>query len=623
MRLRARLDSAAREHARARVLAAWRMDEVLDAADAAWLSAHLDHCEACRVVAAAYDVQRADLRALRVAQPEPPRDLWARTAAAMDAGGRRSGHRSRWTGAIPLAPVVGLVAIVVVVGAGLLNGSVLLPPVGSTATGGAQATPIALAAGELRVISRAQDGSVEIMTRQLNEVCPLGADTCGLPTTLAITQSAQLGGTANLDAIISPSQDRLVVVERGAGPQSVYVLPVATPVAASPSARPSSASLTPTATPVGPGGPPGDTSPTPGEPTTTPTATTPEPSPTPPGSPSPVDTASPSVEASPSPSVTPTPSAPLAASPPASPSVSPVETPAPTEEPRHTERPGASPSASADTSPEPLTPAPSVAVSPRPDGAIEIARDVTIVGSVAGYSADGSRFAFSARPADGSSGPDVYVWQNGQTTATAVTTDHESVFSGWLGDRILVSRVVDGLATTVELDLGSGDQQAVGGEMMWRPTVSRDTRVAAWWDGTLKLADDGLTWMPDTGSLILAPWPAGGSDAQVLATGPITDWEVRWDDSESVLGVWVTDQGSGSVGRLSLYTIDPGTGLANLNDPTLADAPAYAGFSLQAGRLAWAAPEAGGDTSVQVLAWQGKTIGRLRLPAINGANVVR
>ncbi len=598
-----RRDSAAREHAHARELAAWRMDEVLDAADAAWLSAHLDHCNACREVAAAYDVQRADLRALRVAQPEPPRDLWARTAAVMDAGGRRSAPRSRWAGSIPLAPIVGLVAVVMVVGAGLLNGSVLLPPAGSPATGGdAEATPIALAAGDLRVISRGQDGSVEILTRQLNEVCPIGADTCGLPTTLGVTQSAQLGGTANLDAIISPTQDRMVVVERGTGPQSVYVLPVAT---LSPSARPSSApptsaptpTPTPSATPTrgGPGGPPSDATPTP----------------------TPGETATPSVASS-SPTAIATPSV----SPAASPSASPVAHPSPTDEPGQTDQPDASPSPSAGTSSEPATPTPSVAVSPRPDGAIEIARDVTVVGSAAGYSVDGSEFAFSARPADGSAGPDVYVWQSGQTTATAVTTDHESVFAGWLGDRILVSRVVDGLPVTATLDLGSGDEQVVGGNTMWRPTVARDGRVAAWWDGTVKLADDGYTWVPDTGSLILAPWPAGGPDAQVLATGPITDWEVRWDDSASVLGVWVTDQGSDSVGRLSLYNIDPTTGLADLTEPTLADAPAYAGFSLRAGRLAWAAPEAGGDTSVQVLAWQGKTIGRLRLPALNGANVV-
>ncbi len=41
-------------------------------------------------------------------------------------------------------------------------------------------------------------------------------------------------------------------------------------------------------------------------------------------------------------------------------------------------------------------------------------------------------------------GPDVYVWNVGDAGARAVTTDHASVFSGWLDERLLVSRVVDG-----------------------------------------------------------------------------------------------------------------------------------------------------------------------------------
>ena len=81
----------------------------------------------------------------------------------------------------------------------------------------------------------------------------------------------------------------------------------------------------------------------------------------------------------------------------------------------------------------------------------------------------------------------------------------------------------------------------------------------------------------------------------------------------SVVGVWVSDAGPDEAGRLSLYTVDPDTGLADLSDPILADAPAFAGFSLRTGRLAWSSPEDGGDTSVEVLAWQGKTVGRLQL----------
>ena len=91
---------------------------------------------------------------------------------------------------------------------------------------------------------------------------------------------------------------------------------------------------------------------------------------------------------------------------------------------------------------EPSTaPTPSVEVTPRPDGAVEIASNVIVVGTTAAYSPDGTHFAFTARPADGDAGPDVYVWKVGDKRALAVTDDHRSVFAGWLGKRLLISRV--------------------------------------------------------------------------------------------------------------------------------------------------------------------------------------
>ena len=57
-----------------------------------WLDEHLAGCDACRAIAAAYDADRAALRGLRDHQPEPPRDLWARTSAAIE----REVGRSRW-----------------------------------------------------------------------------------------------------------------------------------------------------------------------------------------------------------------------------------------------------------------------------------------------------------------------------------------------------------------------------------------------------------------------------------------------------------------------------------------------------------------------------------------------
>jgi hypothetical protein len=261
-------------------------------------------------------------------------------------------------------------------------------------------------------------------------------------------------------------------------------------------------------------------------------------------------------------------------------------------------------------------------VTPGPDGAIEIARDVVIVGSVAAYSPDGTQFAFAARPSDGSAGPDVYVWHVGDREANAVTTDHGSQLAGWLGGRLLVSRVVDGTPRTSVLDLSDNSQRFVHDGAMWRPTVGPGRKTAAWWDGTMTKADDGVTWVPKNGSLILGAWPDGGGDPQVLAEGPISDWDVQWDESGSELAVWVARDGADGAGKLSLYSVDPATGRADLDHPHLDAVPAIGGFALEPGRLAWSAPDQGGDTSVEVLAWSGNTFGRVSLPTENGSTIV-
>jgi hypothetical protein len=601
-----RLARDAADHERALELASTRMDEVLPAGESAWLEAHLDRCDACRRVIGEYEVQRSALRALFAQRPEPPRDLWARTAAAMDASRPAAAPRSRLAGSVSLAPVAGLLVIAIAVGAGLFNGTLLLPSVGGTSNSdAADATPIALAAGELQVVSRDGDGRVEIRSRSLDEVCPLDAGSCGIPTNLDVTQSTTLSGSSELDAIISPDRDRLVVVERGDGPQSVYVLPVSETAAGgagTPSPSPAPATP-PLASPESPrstmraatGTPPVEEPPTTSEP---------QPSAAPGRSSAPSSTDGPPTSA-------PTPS----------------DEAGPTRAPEATAEPSSAPPPASETPPRtpgdtetPVTPG--VAVTPGPGGALEIAHDVTIVGSAA-YSADGTRFAFSARPAGGSIGPDVYVWQVGASMATAVTSDHGSVFSGWLGNKLLISRVVNGSTVTLLISPNSGMVQQIGVRPMWRPTVAPGGELAVWWDGTVTRAADGLTWTPDAGRLILAAWPDGGNRVQVLATGPLTDWDVHWDETGTTLAVWVTAGRTGSVGQLSLYAIDPDTGLPDLAHPMLAGAPAYAGFSLRAGRLAWSAPDAGGDTSVEVLAWDGATVGRLALPTINGSTVVR
>jgi hypothetical protein len=60
---------------------------------------------------------------------------------------------------------------------------------------------------------------------------------------------------------------------------------------------------------------------------------------------------------------------------------------------------------------------------------IAIASGIEVVGESAAFSADGAWFAFSARPADGSGAPQVYVWHVGDDSALPLTDDGASHFA--------------------------------------------------------------------------------------------------------------------------------------------------------------------------------------------------
>jgi len=598
--------AGAADHDRARNLAATRLDEALAATDLAWLEDHLAACADCAAVAAEYDEQRVSLRAFRLDLPEPPRDLWARTAAALDAEGPgRSRRFGGWLArGFPMAPVAGLMVVAIAVSVGLLNVRSLFPD--STIKGdGPMPTPIDVAATKVQVLTRSEDGTVQVLTRRVDQMCPMGVDACGITSAFDVTTTASISGSADLDGIISPAQDRMVVLDRGGvgGVGGVYVVTMDAPPTPAPTATPfpdASGTPVPAATPdpsaspetVSPAPTPDDGSATPGPATPDPSASaTPDPSAS-------ATTPDPETSPTPDPSAAATPDPSAAATP--DPSTSPEPTPDPTAEPT-----------------------PSIAVSPAPDGALEIARDVIVVGGIAAYAPDGSHFAFSARPADGSVGPDVYVWTVGDTEARAVTSDHASVFAGWLDGRLLVSRVADGKPETVLLDLADGSETAVGEGRTWRPAVGPDGRTAAWWDGSVTFADGGVTPVPDKGRLVLAAWPAVAADPQVLATGPLTDWDVQWDADGAALGVWTMTGKPGDAGMLSLYAVDPDTGLADLERPLIDGTSAYGGFTLRSGRLVWSAPAGGGDSTVQVAVWSGHDVNQLELQTEPGVTVVR
>ena len=99
--------------------------------------------------------------------------------------------------------------------------------------------------------------------------------------------------------------------------------------------------------------------------------------------------------------------------------------PPPSRARRPSRRPTAEPTASPSGTPVPSgTPAPTAAAT------LAIIKDVIVVGGEASYSPDGEWLAFSARPADGSDGPDVYVWHVGDADGSP---DHDRPRDDLLG----------------------------------------------------------------------------------------------------------------------------------------------------------------------------------------------
>ena len=114
-------------HVRARADVSDRLDFALEPDEATWLTTHLEGCPDCRAIADAYVAQRLELRALLDRTPSPPRDLWARTAAAIEAqAGFRDGRTrpTGWRNPRLLAPPALLAtALVVAVAVGTLTSS--------------------------------------------------------------------------------------------------------------------------------------------------------------------------------------------------------------------------------------------------------------------------------------------------------------------------------------------------------------------------------------------------------------------------------------------------------------------------------------------------------------------
>lgn len=451
---------SADRHQPFRELLAERMDGSLDAERAAQLERHLADCPSCRTVAKEYEADRQRLQAIE--DSEPPRDLWARTSAALDRevadeadallspgfGGSRGPRQFR----VAIGSFVAAMLILALTGGQLLPGA----PTPSLPT----ATPFAIPAEAVSYVG-VTNGQLTFYRASIGEVCPPPRLDCADgPDGEAVVRFAS--GVHAREMTLSRSGQLFVSGSDELGEEifAIVTLPATD----------------------APGGNTGNEPP----------------------SPAPDATSDP--EASQGPGETRNPDLGQGDPP----------TPEPTDGPDVLPSPSTDPAG--DPSAEP-------SISPPPGGATAVAstqsilKDALATGAAAAWSPDGTTLAFSAMPADHSQGSDVYVWRPGDKRAHAVTDDHASLFASWSGGRVVVSRTrsADTAATgfepeTVVIDLESGKSRTVDLERGWLPSVDPSGRFVVYWRG--RLADRDGVATPDDGRLYVAdwtnldPWPA-------------------------------------------------------------------------------------------------------------------
>ena len=492
-------------HGEARAALSDRLDAPLAASRDAALRAHLAECRACREVAADYERIRAELRALPSAPP--PRDLTARTLAALDleVGHVRAPHptstfRRRSTtrsGGVALGSLL-TVALVAVVGI-LLAGPVVQIPAPL-----AGATPFAISPVQLAFVGVEND-VVRLYRAQIDRACPAAAPCAGL--TAQADQVVDLPHTAAISTLaLDPAHHRAAVaaVAAAGGTTSYYVLALDSQATSAP------ASSLPADLPGVSG------SPSPIASSSVRPSTPSRPSASPRRSGSSGTTSAGTAR----PASTTRPSSPLPSRSPAasrSPVVGPTSSPAVAAASPESSASGAAiggivaPDSGAGAGPGAGSAAgggQSAALVP----AQAILEQVIPTGAPAAWSPDGSTLAFSAMPADGATGSDIYVWRPGDAAATPITFDHASSFASWAQTRIVGSTVVPSPADpsvlvpqSFVLDPYTGARRAIRGASLWLPSVDPTAEHVVAWSGTLEMS--GVTPVPGSGRLVLASWP--------------------------------------------------------------------------------------------------------------------
>lgn len=619
---RRRHNDAEASHDRARALISLGFLEPIEPAEAAWLEAHLAGCLECRTDSAAYEADRLLLRTLRDRSPEPPRDLWARTAAGIERSSGRRDHaatpgraprRFRF-GRVPLGVMSGLLVVLVVVGASLVpRGQIGLPGKSDVADGtpGSEATPLAVDAQALAWIQTAPDGSYELVQANVNEVCPDTRAGCAPLDTRTTTHLSLIDAPQSV--VLSPTQPQMVVVTRAEASSGadIVIVPV-------PTAEPQ-----PTLSPV-----PTDLQAS-GSPATSETPSTTSPTSTPGGGPT----------GSPEPSASPDVSAGFAI-------VSGVEV-------------------VGDTVYSPdgqwlAFSARLVGGGTGPDLYLWHAGDPLAMAVTtdhrtffAGWLGDkvlANRVEPGAVEPAASAGPEASIEPTAAPTPAATPTSASAGASTDAnGSPAATPAVVEDHPVAFILDPESKAITELSAQDIWHPTVDPTSHTVVYWSGTLVPNGTDTGWTLGTGRLVIDGWldgsaqPSGsatpaapnvsatpapsdpsGSPIPVvvgpaghpvtIADGPILDFDTWFDPWGLRLAVWIADPADASVGTLRLVVLDPATLQIDPTANPLPGVAALRGVSINSGRLAWVTPpgQDGQGSHVQVVAWNGRDFGQVR-----------
>jgi hypothetical protein len=634
---RAAARAARQAHEWARALASDAVDMDLSAADSAWLADHLEACTECRSVAEEYRALHDELRALP--QPEPPRDLWARTSARLDEVDRaRAGQPGRaspgtWRGLRDglasgfaarrsvFVPITTVALVVLIGGVALLNQTPGQAG-GSPSAGTSQValtSPTPAAQNAVAVV----DGTSYWITPE-GDVYQIkgGAAECSDTTTTC----AVLNGDGEVLGSITSTSTVSVAISPGASTAAVWTddKVVILPLASNP-ATVSIDLLTP-------------------RPTVAPSTPTPEP------------TATPTPEATP----TPAPSAE-----PTTTEAAPSETPTAAETPTETPTEAPTPVPTATPTPAPPTATPTATPAGRQPTAI--LDGYRVVGRAPEFSSDGKWVAFSARPSSAKSGSDVFVWHVGWEQALAVTTTHADLFAGWLGPKILISEFETSGGTASAFSyIYDPLTEAVGRieRPMLMPVVDPTGRYVVYWSGTVRFDASSGLWGPGQGDLYFDTWasvlaerpaptpeptatptpvetPAEPTDASPIESldpdatdtpvdepsptptiqptptddrgglpqllpvsgspGRVSSWVVRWDASGRYVAIWVANGGSSDVGQVTLLNVIPGQDLLYVGGPVLTT-QARSNIAFDGAQFVYTTPAQGGDGKTYLFA---------------------